>query len=155
MERRRTTFFVALVVALLVASLGLAGNAVAGVEKPHGGKPLTATLTGDAEVPGPGDDDGTGTARVTLNPGQRQVCWEIEVENIAPATRAHIHQGAAGVAGGIVVSFFEPDTSGMLSGCTEDVDRDLIKDIIQNPENYYVNVHNAEFLAGAIRGQLG
>ena len=31
---------------------------------------------------------------------------------------------------------------------------DLIKEIRQNPANYYVNVHNADFPDGAIRGQL-
>ena len=35
-----------------------------------GGLPITITLTGAAEVPGPGDPDGTGTVRLTLNPGK-------------------------------------------------------------------------------------
>ena len=48
-----------------------------------------------------------------------------------------------------------PPSAGSSSGCVEDVDRTLIKDIIQNPDNYYVNVHNAAFGAGALRGQLG
>jgi hypothetical protein len=34
-------------------------------------------------------------------------------------------------------------------------DQDLIKAITKNPENYYFNVHNAEFPAGALRAQLG
>ena len=31
-----------------------------------GGRPLYAVLTGEAEIPGPGDADGGGTARVTI-----------------------------------------------------------------------------------------
>src|SRR5687768_11368736 len=57
----------------------------------HGGVLLTATLTGAAEVPGPGDPDGSGTVRLTLNRGQAEVCFALEVTNIAPATAAHIH----------------------------------------------------------------
>jgi CHRD domain len=46
-----------------------------------------------------------------------------------------------------------PPTSGVSSGCTS-ADPNLIKAIIQHPENYYVNVHTAEFPGGALRGQL-
>jgi hypothetical protein len=109
-------------------------------------------LTGAAEVPGPGDPDGSGTATITLNHGQGEVCWELTVSNIAPATAAHIHVAPAGVAGPVVVPL-SPPTSGTSSGCAN-ADRDLIKAIIQNPENYYVNVHNAAHPAGAVRGQL-
>jgi hypothetical protein len=117
-----------------------------------GGRPLSAILTGDAEVPGPGDPDGTGEAFVTLNPGLREVCFQISVSHIAPATAAHIHEAPEGVAGPIVVGLIPP-TSGFSSGCVH-ADRDLINDIIQNPSEFYVNVHNAEFPAGAVRGQL-
>jgi hypothetical protein len=117
-----------------------------------GGRKFTTTLTGAAEVPGPGDPDGSGTATITLNHGQGEVCWELTVSGIAPATAAHIHVGSADVAGPVVVGLSAP-TSGSSSGCAT-VDRDLIKAIIQNPEGYYVNVHNAEFPAGALRGQL-
>ncbi|HEX6292564.1 MAG TPA: CHRD domain-containing protein [Herpetosiphonaceae bacterium] len=117
-----------------------------------GGRPFSTTLTGAAEVPGPGDPDGSGTATLTLNPGQGEICYELTVTGIAPARAAHIHVGGADVAGPVVVPLAAP-TSGVSSGCAT-VDRDLILAIIMNPELYYVNVHNAEFPAGALRGQL-
>lgn len=118
------------------------------------GAPFVVQMTGDAEAPGPGDPDGTGTARFRLNPGQGTVCYELEVENIDPATAAHIHVAPEGSPGPVVVPLAAP-TDGSSSGCVTGVDRDLIIDIIRSPEEYYVNVHNAEFPTGAVRGQLG
>jgi len=118
----------------------------------QGGRTFSTTLTGAAEVPIPGDPDGSGEAIITLNQGRGLVCFQITVADIAAATSAHIHEGAVGVAGPVVVGL-TPPTSGFSSGCVT-ADPDLIKDIRQNPENYYVNVHNAEFPGGALRGQL-
>lgn len=120
-----------------------------------GGRKFTVTLTGAAEVPGPGDPDATGTATLRLNPGQEEVCFEITVANITlPATGAHIHVGTVTEAGPVVVGLTPPDASGSSSGCVS-ADRDLIMAIIQNPENYYVNVHTLPLYgAGALRGQL-
>jgi hypothetical protein len=141
--------FLALALAALVA-LALTGAASAD----SGGRPLSTTLTGAAEVPGPGDDDGSGVATITVNPGQEEVCWEISVVDITlPATGAHIHVGPAGEFGDVVVPLTPPDASGLSSGC-EEVSRELALDILMNPENYYVNVHTTDFPDGAIRGQL-
>lgn len=38
--------------------------------------------------------------------------------------------------------------------CLTGLDKNLLKDILRNPESYYVNVHNAAFPNGAVRGQL-
>jgi hypothetical protein len=131
----------------LLALLVLVGTVAA-----NGGRPFETTLTGAAEVPGPGDPDGSGSAHLRLNQGQGEICFELSVSGIAPATAAHIHVAPAGVAGPVVVPL-TPPTSGSSSGCAS-VDPELIKAIRQNPENYYVNVHNADFPAGALRGQL-
>ena len=117
------------------------------------GRKFSIALTGAAEVPGPGDADGAGTAEIRLNQGQNQVCFELSVSNIAVATAAHIHEAAEGAAGAVVVTLTAPDATGKSKGCV-DAAADLIKRIRQTPENFYVNVHNAEFPDGAVRGQL-
>lgn len=120
----------------------------------QGGRPLTAMLTGDQEVP-PGDPDGSGTAIITLNEGQGEVCWDITVSDILlPSIATHIHVAPAGVAGPVVVGLTPPDATGSSIGCTGGVDKGLIKAIRQNPADYYVNVHTSDFRPGAVRGQL-
>jgi hypothetical protein len=115
------------------------------------------SATGEVGV---GDPDGTGFAAITLNQGQAEICFEITVANIdEPITRAHIHGAPAGSNGGIAVAFVEPGVTpfvfaeGFASGCVS-VAADLIMAIRQNPEDFYVNVHNVTFPPGAVRGQL-
>jgi hypothetical protein len=89
-----------------------------------------------------------------LNPGLEQICYELSVSNITlPAGAAHIHVAPTTDPGPVVVPLNAPDANGTSSGCAS-VDRDLILAILQNPENYYVNVHNTDYPAGAVRGQL-
>ena len=137
---------------LAAASTAAVVQLSAPVSAQDGGRPLTATLTGAAEVPGPGDKDGTGTAVVRVNPGQREICYTLTVKDISPATAAHIHAGQSGKSGPVVIELAAP-TGGSVSTC-KSVTRELAKQLIASPESYYVNVHNAEFGAGAVRGQL-
>jgi|SRR5262245_50401257 len=125
---------------------------VLSAQEQKGGRPISAILSGGAEVPGPGDADGTGLVKLTFNPGQNQICYELTVENIAPATMAHIHSGAANAAGPVVVTLKAP-TQGTVKDCVQ-VDKDKISKIMDDPESFYVNVHNADFPNGAVRGQL-
>jgi hypothetical protein len=111
---------------------------------------LEASLTGDKEVPGPGDPNGRGEADVKVY--KAKVCYELEVERIKPAMAAHIHQGGPSVAGPVVVTLKEP-TDGSSEGCTP-ISNELSKKLRDNPSHYYVNVHNRPYADGAIRGQL-
>jgi hypothetical protein len=131
----------------VVAALALVLVIGAGTATAAGGRPYHIELLGANEVPTPGDPDGSGTALITVNPGTRTVCWWIEVTGVEPIFAAHIHPGAAGVPGGILVPLSPT------SGCTT-VSRDIALDLIRDPESYYVNVHNAPYPAGALRGQL-
>ncbi|MEJ7819820.1 MAG: CHRD domain-containing protein [Rubrobacteraceae bacterium] len=140
---------VAVAALVVMSGAAVAKTVVAGIE---GGRLLTASLTGANEVPGPGDPDGTGTAVVSVKPSAERLCFELSVDNIAPATAAHVHDGPAGVAGPVVVTL-TPPSDGSSEGCVT-ADKTLLKDIKKNPTEYYVNVHNTEFPAGAVRGQL-
>ena len=124
----------------------------------HGGHPLATPMTQEVTTTPPywGDPDGSGSALITVNPGQREVCWQLTVSGIAlPATAAHIHRAPTGVRGGIVVPLTAPGVSGTSTGCVANLDRALLQEIITSPESFYVNVHSSEFLLGAVRGQLG
>ena len=141
------------VLAVLVASTGLVLASASPATAGMGGRPFTVQLTGEAEVtaqgvPNQGDLDGTGTARVWVNPGKSRVCWKIQVANVDPILAAHIHVGSATTTGPVVVPL-NPYTG----GCTT-VTRELARALIKTPGSYYVNVHNAPYPGGALRGQL-
>jgi len=158
-RRRAVVLAVALVsgLALLAAPAAAAGASTSRTS----GKVtrLAATLSGANEIPGPGDPDGRGKAVVRLS--GTTACYLLEWSGIGAPTAAHIHQGGAGVAGPVVVLFFQPGTNaaslpGTLSsvaGCV-DVDPALAGRIAASPRDWYVNIHTADFGAGAIRGQL-
>jgi CHRD domain len=143
---RRRVFSVTLVVG--VAAMMLLSPTASAVQR------FELTLTGAAEVPGPGDPDGTGTASFTINRGTGTVCWDVTVEDILlPAIGAHIHVVPPD-PGPIVVPITPPDETGTSSGCTT-VSRELAKDITKDPSSYYFNVHTTDFPGGALRSQLG
>ena len=149
--RRRVLF--------LVATLGVVGMLAVGAPAYGEGRPFATTLTGAAEVPGPGDPDASGTAFITLNQGQGEVCFDLSWAGIdGTVFAAHIHVGPATDFGPVVVTLFtDVALSGTdsASGCVSGVSEELIKAIRHDPGNYYVNVHSSVFPAGAIRGQLG
>lgn len=133
----------------LAACLALGGCATVGDAVGTG---LEATLSGAEEVPGPGDPDGGGSAEITIVDRTDNLCYELAVRNIEPATAAHIHRGAPGVAGPPVVTLDAP-TDGESNGCLS-VASELVDEIEANPAGFYINVHTAPFPNGAVRGQL-
>jgi CHRD domain len=142
------------VVAGLVVALAVVGVAVA-----DGGRPLSTSLRGAEEAPGPGDPNASGQADLRLNQGQNEVCFSIDWADVDGTVFAgHIHVGPAGLAGPVVVTLFTGSFAGTdsVSGCAENVDPELIKAIRKDPSAYYVNVHSRpNFPGGAVRGQLG
>lgn len=152
-RKRRTT---RLVVGIASAALLAVGGAVPSASAATGDD-LRATLTGAKERPDPGDPDGRGYAKVSLK--WNRICYTLYWRNIGPPTAAHIHVGSADVAGGVVLGLFSVPPPGLeapvssVGGCAS-ADPALVSAIRRDPRNYYVNIHNEAYPAGAIRGQL-
>ncbi|HKX78005.1 MAG TPA: CHRD domain-containing protein [Novosphingobium sp.] len=138
----------------LLSAMGIAGCATVEEAVVEGtANTYRATLTG-AQEPGGGDPDGTGRAEVSIADKADQICYDVnDVRNIGPITSAHIHRGAPGQNGPIVFTFKLANEGGF-KGCASR--SEWLEDRIEaNPTAYYVNLHNAEYPNGAIRGQLG
>ena len=128
------------------------------------GSPLFAVLNGGNEVSAAGvaragDPDGFGSATVTfsnITATSFTLCYAVLASNIAPATLAHIHRGRSGVNGPPVVTLLLPAGSpGRVAGCVViNNNLALLSQLRAVPAEFYVNVHNAAFPNGAVRGQL-
>lgn len=116
-------------------------------------KKYFALLSGEQEVPHEGDPDAYGYAKVRVYPNRESVCIKMQVENIEPATAAHIHYGEMGETGPVVVPLPMPNEDGYVNDCV-DADEEVLMAIKDNPSHYYVNVHNEDYPDGALRGQL-
>jgi hypothetical protein len=110
---------------------------------------LTATLSGSDEVP-PGDAKLTGTATVTAEDSGK-ICVTV-TSNVTGAVAMHIHKGASGANGPVVVPL-EPKKINKGENCVT-AKADVAKAIDTDPAGYYVNIHTPAAPGGAVRGQL-
>jgi hypothetical protein len=129
---------------VLAAGLSTAGGAAAK-------STLRASMNGTSEVP-KGDTDGRGTARITTDSAKGRVCYSIKLSKVGTVAMGHIHKGAKGKAGPVSILLFDKPTK-KPKGCVT-AKKSLVKDVEEHPTRYYVNVHNAKYPAGAVRGQL-
>jgi hypothetical protein len=118
-------------------------------------KKLYASMSGKQESPA-GDPDGTGTAVITVK--SNRVCYDIRPKKAGLTFAAgHIHVGAKGKSGGVFIALFQSPkkiSGGKLLGCSQTVKAADLAKLKAKPSGYYVNLHNAAFGAGAIRGNL-
>ena len=141
--RRRAVFPPPAIVAGLAVSLLLAATALAA---PMG-------FAADLADGGEGDADGSGSASISIDTETGEVCWELSVEGIGDVIASHIHVGAEGESGDVVVPLDVDGFTDTSEGCVDASDADL-QAIVDDPAGYYVNIHTQEFTGGAIRGQL-
>ena len=134
----------------LVAPALAAGALVVPVSPAFSHQTFIAILSGANEVP-PGDPATLGTAQVEVEVERGEVCTEVK-SNVQNPTAMHIHKGAAGTNGPVVVPL-DPATINGARTCML-VATDLAKAIVANPAEFYVNIHTAARPGGATRGQL-
>lgn len=136
--------FALVVVALSVPALAVAsGQAMSPV--------VSSKLKGSNEVPVKGDPNGVGFVVVMFKAAKGQACWQFKgVAKIGAPSAAHIHKGRKGIAGPVVIPF---GAAYKAKGC-QSASKSLIEAIETNPNRYYVNIHNARYPGGALRGQL-
>lgn len=120
-------------------------------------------LTAASEVPPPKPTTATGQAQLYVSP--TTVDFLLAASNITGITMAHIHTGATGVAGPVVVALFLPGAptaavngvfaSGTLSAANlpSGVTLESLKALLLSG-NAYINVHTTANPAGEIRGQV-
>jgi hypothetical protein len=151
MRRRQMTFGV-------IAATAVALSLTPSVGAQGGDRALFASLNGANEVDssgerGMGDRNGRGSFSATLD--GRQLCYGIQVKNIQNPAAAHIHRGGRRVAGPVLQELEHPTAGdpGSSSACVR-LTRSLARELRSNPGRFYVNVHNADFPNGAVRGQL-
>jgi hypothetical protein len=117
---------------------------------------LPVNLDGASEFPGPGDADGSASGTMTFDTATNGISWNITYTGIVtPLTGFHIHPGAAGTAGSILVNLGTATTGGpgtLVSSTTTSAANMAM--ITANFTNFYINIHNGPFSGGAIRGQL-
>ena len=143
-----------IVLALVAVPVALAAKPPTPASNGTGGKALVARLTGTNAGANAADH---GNVVVRLNAKTLKVCWSYSNLKLTPLgtasatpTASHIHTGAKGVTGAVLVPF---GASFARSGCSTST-KAIIDAILANPSGYYVNVHNASYPGGAIRGQL-
>ncbi|MBW3611036.1 MAG: CHRD domain-containing protein [Actinobacteria bacterium] len=118
---------------------------------PPGGRAYTALLTGNAGPGAAGDPDGSGSAVVSVHPGRWLVCVTLTTSRIAIPTSVHLHEASAPSADPIVVG---PAPAGEGSPHCVAAGKEVVRRIGTGRGDHYVEVHNAEFPDGALRGHL-
>jgi hypothetical protein len=135
-----------------------------------------ATMNGANEEPDPRTTPATGTAELTLV--DDELSWVITMSNITNVNAAHIHIGAADVAGGVLLGLTPPISNTRIEGSitraqfqapaapNQAVTWDDMLDLMRTG-GAYVNVHTnntandptnntgpGDFPGGEIRGQI-
>jgi len=154
---RRILWLVTLVAALIAA----AGASASPVDTESGTRSAVSATTFNIPLSGPG---GTGSALLALNPGGK-VCYVVEVTLTTPGDipqepapgigNAHIHAlSTGGIAVPLDASFTSLGGGMFIAADCVRSDKDLVRTILADPEQYHLNIHTTSFPGGAVSGNL-
>lgn len=129
----------------------LAFGAVVALAGPAFAEKMTATLSGDTEVPA-NTTAGKGNADIDYDAASKKLTWKLTYSGLTgPATAAHFHGPAeAGKNAGVAVAIPNA-TSSPAEGSATLTDAQAA-DLLAG--KMYVNVHTAANPGGEIRGQV-
>jgi hypothetical protein len=140
---RKFVVLLVAVVALVFAAVSLAGTRSAG---------WSAKLDASQEIPKQSVKVPNAKGAFTATISGNSLHWKLTFSKLSgPAAAAHIHLGAMGKAGNVLVPLCGPCKSGVsgTAPLTVALKTDFAKHLL------YVNVHTKKNPAGEIRGQLG
>ena len=141
---------IAMLLSALAATAALAGVALAG----HSASPMkySAKLDSRQETPRPKGEPVRAGGSFTATVVGTKLTWKLTYSHLSGAgTAAHIHAGARGKAGPVIVALCGPCTA--TSAGTAKISAAVAKTLEDG--GAYVNVHTAKNPNGEIRGQIG
>jgi len=113
---------------------------------------FTARMSGDQENPQVASD-GQGVAVLTFDQTQTNVYLNVSLSNLSsPITGAHIHEGAFGENGPVILDLTPFLSGNRIKGVMRGLPNTVMSKLLTG--DYYINVHTENHPAGEIRGQL-
>lgn len=145
---------------LVFAGPGAASAQAIAPAYPHGSdghEQFLVELSGD-ELEDGGDHDGRGIAGLDFDAEHERVCYYVRWDGLdGDVTAFHLHRAPRHHDGGHWIDFFNDEhfdgDHHTVAGCVHS-SRDKIYDVLDNPSEFYLNLHSTAHRAGALRGQL-
>ena len=140
--------------AALVAAVAVASSTSAQAQTS-----FISFLNGAQEAPAPVSTPAFGNGTVLLNAARTQITINLTFQGLlAPITIAHIHNGAFGVGGPVILDIRELITTSNMGTAGTIVNATLNVNAVQAQVllagNGYFNIHTERFGGGEIRGQI-
>ncbi|MGF1733783.1 CHRD domain-containing protein [Photobacterium satsumensis] len=108
-------------------------------------------LDGSQEVP-PVVTDGAGDGYVWLDTDTNLLSVLIYTTGLDDAVAAHVHEGEAGINGGVIVALEQDGASTWRSPGQVEIDDDTAETLLS--AGLYLNVHTPDVPSGEVRGQI-